>query len=37
MDIDIKDDILEYKYDFSTYSGNYKKEINKIFFFEDKD
>lgn len=37
MDIDIKEDILEYKYDFSTYSGNYKKEINKIFFFEDKD
>ena len=27
MDIDIKEDILEYKYDFSTYSGNYKKEI----------
>lgn len=37
LDIDLKDDILEYRYDYSVYKGNKAKEINKIFFFENQD
>lgn len=37
LEINIKNDILDYKYDFSIYKGNRKEEINEIFFFEDKE
>lgn len=35
--IHVKEDILEYKYDFSVYRGEKTEEINEIFFFENKD
>lgn len=35
--IHVKEDILEYKYDFSVYKGEKTEEINEIFFFENKD
>ncbi len=37
VSIRIKEDILKCKYDFSDYKGDNRKEINEIFFFENKD
>ena len=36
IDMNVKNDILDYKYDFSTYQGDRKEEINKLFFFENE-
>lgn len=36
IDMNVKNDILDYKYDFTTYQGDRKEEINKLFFFENE-
>ena len=36
IDMNVKNDILDYKYDFSTYQGDGKEEINNLFFFENE-